>query len=204
MINKKWIFGFVLLLFVLSLSACGGGGLTDEGKNVSELNWTVENFTAINQDGEPFGLSDLKDEVWIANFIFTGCTTVCPPMSSNILKIQKKFEEKGLEVPLISFTVDPERDTPEVYKKYAEGYGANLQTWQFLTGYPFEDIKKLSESSFKSPVEKPIEGDDQFTHGVLFYLVQSDKIIKTYNGYSNTPVDAIVQDVKVLSEETSK
>lgn len=204
MLNKKWLLGSFLLLFVMLLSACGSSGLTDEGNNVSKQDWTVENFTATNQDSEPFGLSDLEDEVWLANFIFTSCTTVCLPMSSNISKIQKQLEEEGIEVPLVSFTVDPETDTPEVFKKYGETYGANFQTWHFLTGYPFEEIKKLAETSFKSPVAKPLEGDNQFTHGVLFYLVQSNKIIKTYNGYSDTPIDAIVQDIKVLSDESEE
>lgn len=191
----------LVVFFTAVLTACGSSGLSSEGNDVSGEDWLIEDFTYINQDEESFGLSDLKDEVWLADFIFTHCTTVCIPMSANMVKIQGMLAEEGLDVPIVSFTVDPERDTPEVLQDYAEEYGADTASWHFLTGYSFDEIKSLSETSFKSPVEEPVEGDDQFMHAVWFYLMQGDKIIKMYNGFSETPFDAIVQDAKVLSEE---
>lgn len=77
----------------------------------------------------------------------------------------------------------------------------NTETWQFLTGYTFDEIKQLSEETFKAPLIEPPEGSDQVTHGVSFYLVQSDKVIKSYKGSVDVPFEAIVEDVKVLSEE---
>lgn len=194
---SKWLLALIGLLL---LSACGGGAkdLTKEGTYIGDEDWIIEDFAYTNESNETVGLADLKDEVWIADFIFTNCTSVCPPMSANMSKIQQHFENEGMEVPLVSFTVDPERDTPEVLREYAEQYGANLDTWHFLTGYTFEEIKKLSEETFKSPLAAPVEGDDQFMHGVNFYLIEGDKIIKTYNGVSNVPFEAIVEDVKTL------
>lgn len=190
----------MLVLLLLLLTACGGTKLSDEGNDVSGQDWIVEDFTSTTESGEPLSLKDLEGEVWLADFIFSNCTTVCGPMSAHMSKVQQLLEDEGVEVPIVSFTVDPERDTPEALKKYADQYGANLSTWHFVTGYSFEEIKELSVNSFKSPLEKPMEGDDQFTHGVFFYLIQNDKIIKTYNGVKDTPIEAIVQDAKALKE----
>lgn len=195
---SKWLF---LLVGVMLLAACGGGTqLSDEGSYVAEQEWMVEDFTYTNESGEPFGLAQLENEVWLADFIFTNCTSVCPPMSANMSKIQQQLEDEGLKVPIVSFTADPEFDTPEVLKEYADRYGANLDTWQFLTGYEFNEIKTLSEKTFKTPLAEPAAGDDQFMHGVYFYLIEGNKIIKFYNGVSDVPIDAIVEDVKSLKE----
>lgn len=196
---SKWL----VFIAILLLAACGGekSELSKDGNYLGDQEMIVEDFTFVNESGEEFGLSNLKNEVWLADFIFTHCTSVCPPMSANMSKVQQKLEDEGLKVPIVSFTVDPDRDTPEVLKEYAEQYGANLDTWHFLTGYQFEDIKKLSESVFKSPVGKPVEGDDQFMHGVNFYLIDGNRIVKTYSGVSNVPIEAIVEDVKVLQKK---
>ncbi len=195
----KWF----VFIAVLLLAACGGekSELSKEGNYLGDQEMLIEEFSFVNESGEEFGLANLKDEVWIADFIFTHCTSVCPPMSANMSKVQQKLEDEGLNVPIVSFTVDPDRDTPEVLKEYAEQYGANLETWHFLTGYSFDEIKNLSEGTFKSPVAKPVEGDDQFMHGVNFYLIDGNRIVKAYNGVSNVPIEAIVEDVKVLQEK---
>jgi len=196
---SKWL----VFVAVLLLAACGGekSELSKEGNYLGDQEMLIEDFTFVNESGEKFGLANLKDEIWLADFIFTHCTSVCPPMSANMSKVQQKLEDEGLKVPIVSFTVDPDRDTPEVLKEYAEQYGANLETWHFLTGYSFDEIKKLSEGTFKSPVAKPVEGDDQFMHGVNFYLIDGNRIVKSYNGVSNVPIEAIVEDVKVLQEK---
>lgn len=200
MINLRAVKWFVFVIVILLLTACNDEkkDLSKEGSYVGDQEWLIEEFTYTNESNESFGLSQLQNEVWLADFIFTNCTSVCPPMSANMSKVQQKFEDEGLKVPIVSFTVDPERDTPEVLKEYADRYGANLETWHFLTGYTFEEIKKLSEKTFKSPLHKPVEGDDQFTHGVYFYLVEGNRIVKTYNGVSDVPIEAIVEDVKTL------
>lgn len=183
-----------LLITVLTLAACGGN------KVETTMNEPVEDFEATTQDGDTLTRDDLKGQWWVADFIFTNCTTVCLPMTSNMKKLQDKLEEAGVEnYHLVSFSVDPERDSPEVLKQYAEDYGADLSNWTFLTGYEFDYIKDLAVNSFKNLVAAPAEGDDQIMHGSYFFLVNPDgEVIKNYSGTEADEMDQIVEDLKNL------
>src|SRR5690625_7881697 len=114
--KKRNALSILLLLFfgiIFLLAACGGEQY--EG----EISFEIEYFTFINQDNEEVSKSDLDCEFWVANFIFTNCDTVCPPMTSNMANLQSHLSEAGLEdVQLVSFTADPERDTPEALKEF--------------------------------------------------------------------------------------
>src|SRR5690554_1167574 len=183
-----------LLITVLTLAACGGN------KVETTMNEPVEDFEATTQDGDTLTRDDLKGQWWVADFIFTNCTTVCLPMTSDMKKLQDKLEEAGVEnYHLVSFSVDPERDSPEVLKQYAEDYGADLSNWTFLTGYEFDYIKDLAVNSFKNLVAAPAEGDDQIMHGSYFFLVNPDgEVIKNYSGTEADEMDQIVEDLKNL------
>lgn len=183
-----------LLITVLTLAACGGN------KVETTMNEPVEDFEATTQDGDTLTRDDLKGQWWVADFIFTNCTTVCLPMTSNRKKLQDKLEEAGVEnYHLVSFSVDPERDTPEVLKQYAKDYDADLSNWTFLTGYEFDYIKDLAVNSFKNLVAAPAEGDDQIMHGSYFFLVNPDgEVIKNYSGTEADEMDQIVEDLKNL------
>jgi protein SCO1/2 len=180
---------FILILFLVG---CGKGEIESNMPDES----FVADFEFITQDNEKLGLNDLKGEWWVADFIFTNCTTVCIPMSLNMVKLQEMMAEEELDAQIISFSVDPEVDTPEVLKNYAEGYGADLSNWAFLTGYDFETIKDLSIGSFYSDLRDD-PGSDQVTHGIRFYLVNPEgEIVKNYLGTDLTEIDAIIDDLK--------
>src|SRR5690625_512926 len=189
---KKYLPIFILS-FVFILAACG--------KNVeTNMDSTVPDFEYTTQYESTLSKTDLEGKYWVADFIFTNCTTVCMPMTSNMASLQEKIAEADVEnVHLVSFTVDPETDSPEVLKKYAEEYGADLTNWTFLTGYDFETIKEFSIKNFKNIVEAPLEGDDQVTHGTHFFLVNPEgEIIKNYSGIESAEIDNIVEDLKNL------
>lgn len=188
--NFGVVFMFVLILFLV---ACGGKEIE------TNMSGKVADFEFTTQDNEKLSLNDLKGEWWIADFIFTKCTTVCLPMSTNIANLQMKLKEENLNAQLVSFTVDPDFDTPEVLKEYAEAYGADLSNWSFLTGYDFDTIKELSEESFRSEIQEN-PGSDQITHGVRFFLVNPEgEVVKNYYGIDRKEVDAIIDDLKKVS-----
>ncbi|WP_026021912.1 SCO family protein [Bacillus timonensis] len=177
----------VALIFVLA--ACGSG--ID-----NPLNYEVSDFSYVDQNGEDFSLKDLEGKVWIADMIFTECDTVCPPMTAHMAKLQGMVKEEGLDVEFVSFSVDPEVDTPEKLKEYAEGYSDDLSNWHLLTGYSLDEITEFGKDSFKALVAKP-EGQDQVIHVIKFYLVdQNGTVLKEYNGVEDTPYEEIIEDIK--------
>ncbi|WP_046174898.1 SCO family protein [Domibacillus indicus] len=162
----------------------------------------VQDFTNTNQNGEKVGLADLKGKVWLADFIFTNCTTVCPPMTRNMSEVQDLLNEEGVEnYEIVSFSIDPSRDTPEALKQYISHYEADETNWQLLTGYTEEYIRTFAEESFQAvAVAEP--NTDQFVHGTYFYLInQEGTVVKSYSGNGDVPYDEIVQDVKQLSKQ---
>lgn len=187
--KRLYILFFVLTLFLV---ACG----EEIEENMSN---EVKDFSFTTQDEETLSLKELEGNWWIADFIFTNCTTVCLPMTSNMSKLQDKLKEEDLDAQLISFSVDPDYDTPEILKAYAESYQADLSNWAFLTGYDFQTIKELSVESFQSALEKPPEGSDQVMHGTSFFLVNPEgKVIKRYSGVDSKAIDDIINDLKIV------
>lgn len=192
LLNKKYLI-IAFLLLPLLLAGCGNG-IKDP------LNWEIEDFTFTNQANEKFGLADLEGKVWLADFVFTNCTTVCLPMTSNMVELQQQFKEEGLDINIVSFSVDPQVDKPEVLKSYAENYGADFASWNLLTGYTPEKIDKFAMANFRTIARKPEDGD-QVLHGTEFYLVDKDGVVmKSYNGV-NPAVEDIISDAKILLAE---
>jgi len=121
-------------------------------------------------------------------------------MTSNMALLQKKAKEANLDIQFVSFSVDPERDTPKELKHYAKQYGADTANWNFLTGYDFMTMKEISIKTFQSMMamlEKDKDGDYQVTHSTRFYLVNPEgKVIKNYKGIQVDEMDKILEDLK--------
>ncbi|MBO9129334.1 SCO family protein [Bacillus sp. 165] len=186
----------LVILSVVLLSACS------TGRNIEgALNWNVKSYTYTDQDGKAFGSADLKGKVYIANFIFTTCETVCPPITANMARLQKMVKDKNIDVEFVSFSVDPEVDTPSMLKTFAGKFTQDLSNWHFLTGYSQQDIEEFSKNSFRTLVDKP-QSSDQVIHGTSIYLVDKNgKVMKSYNGLKNTPYDEIIQDITILNKK---
>ncbi|MER8751628.1 SCO family protein [Mesorhizobium sp. M1050] len=94
-------------------------------------------FTLISQDHKPVSLHDFRGKVVAVAFIYTYCTDVCPMLTAHMASVQEKLGSTfGSKIAFVSITVDPERDTPDVLKEYAQNFGADLKGWSFLTGDP--------------------------------------------------------------------
>lgn len=182
----------MMFVFLVFLTACGEKIETNMSQDVKDFNFTT-------QDNEKLSRDDLEGKWWVADFVFTNCTTVCLPMTTNMSHLQDKMKEEDLDAQLVSFSIDPEHDTPEVLKDFAEGYQADFSNWSFLTGYDFQTIKKFSIKSFKSLVEMPTEESDQFMHGTSFFLVNPEgEVIKRYTGTDAKDMDEIIADLKLV------
>lgn len=188
--KKLYILGLILIF----LSSCSSGF-------DAETNWKVEDFNFVNQNKEKVSLKDMKGEIWLADFIFTSCETVCPPMTYNLTKIQKELEEAGLkDVRFVSFSVDPEIDTPETMKKYISNFDINEDNWDWLTGYSQDLISSFARESFKTIVQDD-PSSNQVIHGTRFYLVNKDGVIvKNYPGNQDVPFEEIISDIKALNK----
>lgn len=179
---------------MLFLTACGQKGIENP------LDYPVNDFTATTEENKSFDINELDGKIWVADFIFTNCPDVCPPMTANMLKLQKMVQDEDLKnVEFVSFSVDPAVDTPEKLTAYAENYGLNSKNWTFLTGYSQEQIEDYARETFKTLVKKPEGTENQVIHQTYFYLVGPDgKIKKSYNGYEEVPYEDILKDINAL------
>jgi cytochrome oxidase Cu insertion factor (SCO1/SenC/PrrC family) len=149
---------------------------------------SVPTFQLTNQDGRPFGSGDLANKIWIADFIFTSCRTTCPIISSRMSELQKPLEKS--DVHLVSFSVDPNKDTPAVLRSYANGLHAQPGRWDFLTGNR-SVIYDLSEKGFKLAAS---DGSDEMgmpVHSTKMVLVDRHGEIRGY--YDATGADSITK-----------
>ncbi|WP_057912733.1 SCO family protein [Peribacillus muralis] len=178
---------------LMLLTACGSTGVPDA------KNWDIEDFSYSDQEGKPFSKSDLKGKVWVADFIFTSCETVCLPMTSNMAKLQQQLKDEGIkDVEFVSFSVDPEIDKPDVLKKFGDQFNVDYRNWHFLTGYDQQEIEQFALDNFKTVVKKP-EKEDQVIHGTSFFLMdQEGKIIRDYTGLQDIPFEDIIKHIKIL------
>jgi protein SCO1/2 len=149
---------------------------------------TVTNFELVNQEGQRFGSVQLAGKIWIADFIYTSCPGPCPMISTRMSELQKPLEKT--DVHLVSFSVDPEKDTPDVLRGYAEKLQAEPKRWDFLTG-PKSVIYDLSHNGFKLAVA---DGSDEAripVHSTRMALVDRHGQIRGY--YEATEADAITK-----------
>ncbi len=165
----------------------------------------VPDFSLIERSGRPMGLEELRGRVWVGDFIFTSCPGQCPMMTARMARLQASLTEAD-DVRLVSFTVDPDRDTPEVLSRYADNYGAESDRWFFLTGER-EAIYRLAGEGFRlsagpGPGESGDAAGDDVPHSLKFVLVDREARIRGY--YDSTAPEALRQlatDVALLRGE---
>ena len=163
---------------------------------------TVPTFQLTNQNGQPFGSGQLAGKIWIADFIYTTCPGPCPMISGRMSELQKPLEKS--DVHLVSFSVDPEKDTPAVLRGYAGKLQAEPGRWDFLTG-PKSAIYKLSHDGFKLAVSDGSDAQGLPVHSTRMVLVDRHGQIRGY--YDATEPDAItklVADTNHLLREQPK
>lgn len=172
-----------------------------DGKEMEETIYPViPDFSFTNQEGQTVTQSDFKNKVYVADFFFVTCPTICPIMKKNMLTVYKEFKDNP-DVKILSHTIDPEHDTPDVLKKYASDLGVTGSMWQFVTG----DREKIYDIGQKHYMVSAMEDSSQaggYIHSGAFVLIDKDRHIRgMYDGTTEEGTKNLKEDLKVLLKE---
>lgn len=164
----------------------------------------IGNFSFLNQDGKVVTQQDVKGKVFVAEYFFTTCGTICPIMNVQMQRVHKVYQANN-NVRILSFTVDPKVDTVAQMKRYAVAHGADVKSWFFLTGTQ-EKLYELARKSFfvLKPAETENQGDvgSDFIHTNNFVLVDKEMRIRGYyDGTNPKEVDELIGDIALLVKE---
>lgn len=167
----------------------------------------VPAFSFTNQDKRNISNDDYSGKVYVAEFFFTTCPSICPVMNENMVKVQNEFYGNP-NLGIASFTINPDYDTPEVLKKYAEAYKVTNPNWHMLTG-DSEQIYKLANEGFNLYVGKASEDIGGFEHSGYFALIDQEGNIRSrldehgnpiiyYDGLETEGIQMLIEDIKKL------
>lgn len=170
---------------------------------VDTIYYTVPPFSFTNQDGQTITQEDVKDKVYIANFFFASCPTICPVMTNQLKRAQYELREIE-DFRILSHTVDPKRDTIEALQAYAKKYYADTNTWHFLRGSKEYTYEMGRDGYYLSAHESP-DAPGGFLHSEMIVLIDKDKHIRGfYDGTNSEEIDRMVAEVKLLYKEEDR
>jgi protein SCO1/2 len=165
--------------------------------------YTLPKFSFINQDSAETSHRNYAGKVFVADFFFTHCPSICPMLSSQMVRLQALTTKAGLhdEVMFLSHTVDPLRDSPDTLKNYAMALGADLSNWNFVTGSA-EDIYWQAEYGYMLTAFPSDSAEGGFFHTDKIALIDRQMHIRgMYDGTSTKDVDKLFEDIKLLVKE---
>jgi protein SCO1/2 len=176
----------------------------------------VPDFSFVNQNGDTITNKDYLGKVYVVEFFFTTCPTICPRMNRNLVEIQNHFSDFE-NFGVASFTINPAHDTPEVLKAYAQNYGMTNPNWHLMTGNQ-EDIYSLANKGFNLYAAEEEEVEGGFEHSGNFALIDKNGFIRSrlddyknpliyYNGIlaeGETDEDGMEQQITILKEDIAK
>jgi protein SCO1/2 len=161
---------------------------------------TIANFSFINQDGKTVTQDDFNGCVYVTDFFFTTCHSICPIMSSQMERVAEKFKGNS-EVKILSHTVDPEIDSVEQLKSYAIKHNADSKNWMFVTGEK-KELYAIARTGYLLNADEGDGGPDDFIHTQNFALIDKDKRIRGfYDGTDSLEVKQLIKDIDLLLAE---
>lgn len=196
----KPLFWIVFILAIIAVPV--GRAIGGTAPEAPKLKLALPEFELTNERGNPYGSANLKGRVWVADFIFTSCPTACPRLTKRMREIQHRARFLGDSFHLVSFTVDPENDTPERLLAYAKENKALPMRWSFLTG-PLDRIEATVVKGFKIAMGKePTEpGGNLFSifHGEKLVLVDREGFIRGYYDADDEGIANLLRDAGTLA-----
>ncbi len=174
---------------------------TVDGKVVEDTIFrTIPNFKLLNQDSVEVNNNTFANSIYVADFFFTTCPTICPVMHRNLLKVYRKFENNP-QVKIASHTIDVKYDKPSVMKAYAKKLGIKGNNWQFLWGTR-DQIYALAERNYLVAVTEDNKAPGGFVHQGYLILVDKQKRIRgAYDGTVDADVEKLMTDMDILLKE---
>ncbi|MBL7937508.1 MAG: SCO family protein [Bacteroidia bacterium] len=161
---------------------------------------TIQPFSFINQFNDTVSEKTIENKIYVADFFFATCQSICPKMSSQLVHVQNAYKNDK-DVLILSHTVNPINDTVEVLNGYGQTYGAIKNKWHFLTG----NKKSIYDMARFSYLVNALEDDgteEGFLHSELFILVDAQKRIRgMYDGTDSLAVVKLISDIKLLKQE---
>ncbi|MFT4612153.1 MAG: protein SCO1/2 [Glaciecola sp.] len=171
--------------------------LVDKSLQNKTQNHTVSDFELINQNGQVITQDNYKDKIYVTDFFFTRCGSICPIMTDNMTKIQKEFIDND-DIMFLSLSVTPEIDSVSVLKKYAKNKGVIDSKWNITTGDK-KHIYELARQSYFAVVEQGDGGLQDFIHTPNFILIDKEKQIRgIYDGTNDQDIERLIDDIYVL------
>jgi protein SCO1/2 len=174
--------------------------LVDASMQHIRKNHTIANFDLINQNGEEVTEQTFEDKIYVTDFFFTRCGTICPVMTTNMEVVQKEFLNDP-EILLLSHSVTPVMDSVPILKTYADAKGVLSNKWHLVTGTK-KEIYKLARKSYFAVLDEGDGGDQDFIHTEQFVLIDKKKRIRGYyDGTDLKDVQRLISDVRLLQQE---
>ena len=196
LVARPW---FWALLLILIVAFPVGRSLARPLPQPPKMRLALPAYELQNQRGERFGSKDLEGKVYVADFIFTSCPSVCPKLTKTMERIQNRTKNLGTALQLVSFTVDPENDTPAKMAEFSRRYHVNPTRWSFLTG-SLGTVETTVIKGFKIAMGKEDVGEGLFSifHGERLVLVDGDSNIRGYYEADDDGVATLIRDADVL------
>lgn len=176
---------------------------TVEGKSVPDTVYhRIPDFSFVNQDGKTVTAKDFEGKIYVADFFFTTCPTICPIMKTQMLRVYEKFKSNP-QVAFLSHSIDPRHDSVAVLREYAQRLGVRSSQWQFVTGDKAKIYEIGQRSYFVTAKEDP-DAEGGLLHSGAFILIDKQKRIRgMYDGTKAESVDKLMVDMEVLLNEAN-
>ncbi|PXY42129.1 SCO family protein [Flavobacterium cheongpyeongense] len=197
--------GFWILTVCIQIVSCGKmqeklpilGNPAIEGNNLTYPK--IRDFSFINQNGHTVTNETFAGKIYIADFIFLSCPTICPKMNSELKKVYDAYKN-NTEVLFLSHTIDPENDTVEHLKLYTDNYGIK-NNWHFVTGNK-DSIYKMAKDSYFATAYPDSSEPGGYVHSGGFLLIDKNRHIRgVYDGTNQKETKRLIKDIKTLLEE---
>jgi protein SCO1 len=174
--------------------------IEENSGNADTIYHTIADFKFVDQDSNTVTNKTFEGKVYVADFFFTSCPTICPVMKSQMLRVYEKFNNND-EVMILSHTIDPEHDTIPLLKSYAERLGVSAPKWRFVTGTQ-DELYDIGQGSYMVATAEDKLEPGGFIHSGAFILVDKNRMVRgIYDGTKEDQVDQLINDIPVLLQE---